>query len=94
MITVIVTRDSVCAGDDVDAPHEVSYSFDPAILKDAVLKEVAKMTIDTHYPEQKWICVWNGINVAEYSKSGSSVDLEKIVLSNLNKVHFKYVWIR
>ena len=94
MITVNVTRDSVCAGDDVDAPHEVSHLFDSATTKESILNDISRKTVDTHYPEQKWICVWNGIEVAEYRRSGCSIDLNKIVLSNTNDVHFKYVWIR
>ncbi len=93
-LMVIVTRDSVCAGDDVDAPHEVSYVFDSATSKDDILKAISRKTVDTQYPEQKWVCVWNGIDVAEYQRSGCAIDLDKIVLSNVNAVHFKYVWIR
>jgi hypothetical protein len=37
---VSVTRDSVCAGDDVDAPHEKEFSFPDTVPLDAVIKRV------------------------------------------------------
>jgi hypothetical protein len=65
-ITVVLTRDSVCAGDDCDAPHEKTiktYSFtDPEVL--------ARETSSGYLPNvagvgHSWLCVLNDIKIAE-----------------------------
>ena len=59
-ITVVLTRDSVCAGDDCDSPHEKTikvHSFtDPEVL--------ARETASGYLPNvagvgHSWICVLN-----------------------------------
>jgi hypothetical protein len=40
-VTVLMTRDSVCMADDVDAPHEQPFEFDPALNLEGVAKAVA-----------------------------------------------------
>jgi hypothetical protein len=63
--TVVLTRDSVCAGDDGDAPHEktiTTHSFtDPVVL--------ARETSSGYLPSvagigHSWICVLNEIQNA------------------------------
>ena len=93
MISIIVTRDSVCAGDDVDAPHEIVLTIEGSLTKELLLQKVAKQTVDIHYPEQKWVCVWNGENVAEYSKAGTIVNCNKMTVAKSNVVHFRYEWV-
>jgi hypothetical protein len=40
-VTVLMTRDSVCMADDVDAPHEQPFEFDPATDLGGIARAVA-----------------------------------------------------
>jgi hypothetical protein len=90
-IRVVVTRESVCAGDDCDAPHEKAvevYSFvDPQAfareLSSGYLPSVAGVG-------HRWTCQLNGTNVAEISYSGIRALINEMPFSEENRVHFVY----
>lgn len=91
ILPVVMTRDSVCAGDDCDAPHEKStttYSFlDPSVFADAIsggyLPSVAGFG-------QSWTCLLNGIKIAEISNKGVCSLVRETPFAETNCVHFKY----
>ena len=90
-ILVTVTRDSVCAGDDCEAPHKKlleEYSFlDPTAFAQAVsysyLPSVAGLG-------ETWTCLLNDIRIAEISSSGVRPLVQNTPFSDANRVHFVY----
>jgi hypothetical protein len=91
-VSVTVTRDSVCAGDDGDAPHEITrevYSYlDPVALvrelSSGYLPSVAGVG-------HSWTCVMNGDKIAEVSSSGEVRSIAReSVFADENRVHFVY----
>jgi hypothetical protein len=90
-IPVVLTRDSVCAGDDCDAPHEKKidvHSFaDPEAF--------ARATSSGYLPPvagvgHSWTCVLNGVKIAEVRDSGIRPLVRETSLSDENRVHFVY----
>lgn len=90
-ISVTLTRDSVCAGDDCDAPHEKTleeYSFlDPVAFAQAVsygyLPSIAGVG-------HTWTCLMNDIRIAEISTSGIRSLTPTTPFVDANRVHFVY----
>jgi hypothetical protein len=91
-IKVRLTRDSVCAADDCDAPHEKEvevYSFtDPEAFANATaygyLPSVAGIG-------HRWICRLNGVKIAEVTHSGVESLVHEMVFAEQNEVHFTYI---
>jgi len=90
-ISVILTRDSVCAADDCDAPHEKTiriHSFlDPEVL--------ARETSSGYIPsvagaEHTWICVLNETKVAEIKTTGIKPLVREATFNDNNRIHFQY----
>ena len=90
-ITFKLTRDSVAAGDDIDAPHErkqKTYSFtDPAQLirelSSGYLPSVAGIG-------HTWDCLVNGICIGVISQEGIKPSVHQVEYSDTNHVHFRY----
>ena len=95
-----VTRDSVCMGDDADAPHHAEFSLETTLP----LKELIITILDNYRlasvasPIVYWICKINNVHVATIIVTDSSyrqIDFEEnfiIELSSMNQVHFKYTF--
>ena len=90
-INVILTRDSVCAADDCDAPHEKEieiYSFtDPVALareaSSGFLPTVAGLG-------HSWICVLNEAEIAEITTTEIRSLVRDANFSETNRIHFAY----
>ena len=90
-ILVVLTRHSVCAGDDCDAPHEKTlevYSFvDPEVfareISSGYLPSIAGVG-------RSWTCVLNGVKIAEITHSGIRALVRKNPFSEVNRAHFIY----
>ena len=90
-VSLVMTRDSVCAGDDCDAPHEKNievYSFlDPAAFANATSSGyLPSVAGDGH----RWTCILNGVKIAELSVSGIRALVPENPFSEENRVHFAY----
>jgi len=90
-IQVVLTRDSVCAGDDCDAPHEKTvevYAFiDPELF--------AKTLSSDYLPSvngigHTWVCELNGIKIAELASSTTRALEPECLFSDQNRAHFIY----
>ena len=90
-IQVVLTRQSVCAGDDCDAPHEKTvevYSFvDPEVF--------AREVCSGYLPSvggvgHSWTCVLNGVKIAEITHSGIRALVRESPFSGENHAHFIY----
>ena len=90
-ILVVLTRDSVCAGDDCDAPHERKlevYSFtEPEAFARAVSSGYLPSVAGVGH---SWTCVLNGVKIAEIGNSGVRVLVRESPFSAENRVHFIY----
>ena len=89
-ISVFLTRDSVCAGDDADAPHEKTvevYSFlDPEAFARALCGSLPSVAGRGH----SWTCVLNGTKIAEITTSDIRSLVHECPFSEENRVHFVY----
>ena len=86
-----ITRDSVCAGDDVDAPHEVireTHSFiDPiALASNLAAGYLPSVAGQGH----SWDCVVNDQPVARIDMNGVSPCTTEVQYRDANHVHFRY----
>ena len=90
-IAFTVTRDSVCAGDDCDAPHEKlleEYSFlDPAAFANAVSYSYLPSVAGVGHT---WTCLLNDVCIAEISNSGIQPLITTMPFGDSNRVHFVY----
>jgi hypothetical protein len=90
-VPVILTRDSVCAGDDGDAPHEKTvevFSFvDPEAFARAVSSGYLPSVAGVGH---SWTCVLNGVRIAEVTSSGIRALVRENPFSDENRAHFVY----
>jgi hypothetical protein len=90
-IPVILTRDSVCAADDCDAPHEKTvevYSFvDPEAFARAISADYLPSIAGIGH---SWTCVLNGVRVAEVTTSNIRALIRESPFSEENHAHFVY----
>lgn len=86
-----LTRDSVCMGDDCDAPHEKTlenFSFtDVESFIDVVAKGYLPSVAGIGHT---WDCLLNGIHVGTVSHYGIKTRVTQITYLEENLVHFKY----
>jgi hypothetical protein len=90
-VRVVLTRDSVCAGDDADAPHEKTVTV-PAFLAPS---ELARVLAEGYLASvagvgHSWTCVLNGVKIAEITVSDIRALVRETPLSNENRAHFVY----
>lgn len=90
-ISVTVTRDSVCAADDFDAPHErqlEAYSLlDAAAFAQAVSQGYLPSVAGVGHT---WTCVLNDVRIAEIGGSGIRSLVRTTPFAEVNRVHFVY----
>jgi hypothetical protein len=90
-IQVVLTRDSVCAGDDCGAPQDKKvevYSFvDPEAFVRAISADYLPSVAGVGH---SWTCLLNGVKVAEIKVSGIRSLVRKNPFSEENRVHFVY----
>jgi hypothetical protein len=90
-ISVVLTRDSVCAADDCDAPHEKTikvHSFtDPeALASEAAFGYLPNVAGVGH----SWICMLNNIKIAEIKTTGIKLLVRETTYDEANRIHFVY----
>lgn len=90
-ISIVLTRDSVCAADDCDAPHEKAiniHSFvDPVHL--------AQESSSGYLPSvsgvgHSWVCLLNDVKIAEIKADGIQPLVREASFNENNRVHFVY----
>jgi len=89
-IRVVLTRDSVCAGDDCDS-HEKTvevYSFvDPEAFTRAISADYLPFVAGVGH---SWTCVFNGVKIAEVTNSGIRSLVRESPFSDENRARFVY----
>jgi hypothetical protein len=90
-IHVVLTRDSVCAGDDCDAPHEKTvkvHSFiDPGAFARALSTGYLPSVAGVGHA---WTCTLNGAKIAEIRNSDIQFLVRECTFLEENRVHFIY----
>jgi hypothetical protein len=90
-ISVMMTRDSVCAGDDADAPHEKTIELtairEPAQFASAAASGYLASVAGVGH---SWTCVLNGVEIAEIRVSGVRSLVSEMPFSDNNRMHFVY----
>ena len=87
----ILTRDSVCMGDDIHAPHErvveVPHLPDPvAFTRSVAVGYLASVAGIGH----TWTCLLNDAPIAEVSVFGVRPLTSTVSFAAINRVHFYY----
>ena len=91
MMQFRVTRDSVCAGDDVDAPHEVIRETDAVDDPIALATGLAAGYLPSVAGYgHSWDCVVNDQTIAKINVNGVTPCAAEIQYRATNFVHFRY----
>jgi hypothetical protein len=92
MIKFRLTRDSVCAGDDAEAPHERVLEVEPPL---ADVMQFVSETSRGYLPSVDglghcWSTFLNGRVIATMTVSGVSSLDDELSLEPENEIYFKY----
>ena len=90
-ISVCLTRDSLSAGDDGDAPHEKTieiYSFiDPIqLFQEASLGYLPTLA----GAGESWVCILNDVRIATLEGNEIRALVKENEFNAENKIHFEY----
>jgi len=86
-----MTRDSVCAGDDCDAPHEKTVFVHSFMDPTALVSHLASDYLPTvNGLGHTWDCVLNGQRIAIISPNDISPKVAEVTYAETNRVHFVY----
>jgi hypothetical protein len=90
-VSVILTRDSVCAADDCDAPHEKTIKIHSFIDPEALAREVSSGYLPSVAGiGHSWICVLNDIKIAEIQTIEIQPLVREATYNEINRIHFVY----
>jgi hypothetical protein len=90
-IQVVLTRQSVCAGDDCDAPHEKTVEVYSFVDPEAFTREISSGYLPSVAGiGHSWTCVLNGVKIAEIIHSGIRTLVRESPFSEDNRAHFIY----
>ena len=90
-ISVNITRDSVCAADDCDAPHEKTIKIHSFIDPVALAREASSGYLPSVAGVgHSWICVLNNIKIAEVKATEIQPLVSEAIFDEKNRIHFVY----
>jgi hypothetical protein len=90
-IQVFLTRQSVCAGDDCNAPHEKMVEIYSFVHPEVFAREVSSGYLPpVAGVGHSWTCELNGVKIAEISHSGIRALVRESPFSEENHAHFIY----
>jgi len=91
MISIVISRDSVCAGDDCEAPHEKTIKIHSFVDPEDLARESSSGYLpDVSGVGHSWICVLNDVKIAEIKTTGIRPLVRMIEFVENNRIHFKY----
>lgn len=90
-VSILLTRDSVAAGDDIDAPHEKKIKLrsyiDPVVLsREASTGYLPNVAGSGH----TWICVLNEVEIAQMMVNKIQPLVAEVKYGSSNHIHFIY----
>jgi hypothetical protein len=90
-ITIVLTRDSVCAGDDCDAPHETTITIHSFLDSEALAREASSGYLPSVAGiGHSWTCLLNDMKVAEIDRNGIKPLVREVDYGENNHIHFAY----
>ena len=90
-VKLAMTRDSVCAGDDCDAPHHKELELFSFLDSEAFARAVSTDYLPSVAGYgHSWTCMLNGRKIAVIGTSGIKPLIEETPFEDDNKVHFVY----
>ncbi len=89
-ISLRLTRDSVCAGDDCDAPHEKVIETFSFVAPEALIRDVLTYLPRVSGVGHSWVCRFNGVIIGEIDAQGIHPSIRELKYEELNDVHFSY----
>lgn len=88
IIQVVLTRDSLCMADDLDAPHEKIIEVPSLLDPQAFSKQLASNGyLPTRYT---WICELNRLEIARFGFFGVKALVPETAFLIENRAHFFY----
>lgn len=88
-IEIILTRQSVCAGDDCLVPHEKKVKIYPFLDPKVFCREISKDYLPSvSWAGCYWTCELNGIKIAEITHTEIRPLIQETPFSEKNFVHF------
>jgi hypothetical protein len=91
LISVMLTRDSVCAADDCAAPHEKTVKIHSFIDPEAFAREASSGYLpNVAGIGHSWICVLNDIKIAEIKTTEIQALVREATFDDKNRIHFAY----
>ena len=91
MLSIRMTRDSVCAGDDCHAPHETVIKLHSFLDPEALARQAALNYLPTVAGfGHSWICNLNGNKIAELTHDGIRSLTREVVFEEKNSIHWDY----
>lgn len=89
--TLILTRDSVCAGDDVDSPHEKKIELQLITNPTDFIENISKPYLPSVAGKNHaWDCLLNGKIIGTISAEEITAKVAKVEYKNGDRVYFKY----
>ena len=85
-----LTRDSVCAGDDCDAPHERLIEIHSFVSPEVLIANLLSYLPTGNGIGHSWICKLNGLIIGEVDKDGVHSKIREIHYETTNEIHFVY----
>lgn len=86
-----LTRDYVCAGDDIDALHEKKVSQPSFTDPLAFINNISSGYLPTVAGRgHTWDCLLNGIFIGSISVNDVKIKVIEVQYEEVNHVHFKY----
>jgi hypothetical protein len=88
---LILTRDSVCAGDDCEAPHRMAIEVPLLVDPVALATELAAYYLPSGTAGGlTWTCVLNGVSIAKVTCFGIRALVPECRFADENQAHFVY----
>ena len=90
-LSVILTRDSVAAGDDIDVPHEKKIKLRPFTDPVDLAREASKNYLpNVAGTSHSWVCVLNEIEISEIKTKEIQSLINEVRYGDKNNIHFYY----
>jgi len=88
----VMTRDSVCAGDDCEAPHEQVIELPSFLDPEALARHATSNYLPTVAGYgHLWICILNGRKIAELRNDGIHPLVRENSFEEKNTIHWQYI---
>lgn len=90
-LKIQLTRDSVCAADDLHPPHGRMVEVFSFVEPEALINQLAAGYLPSIQGSgHSWDCLLNDVLIGSISSMGVASDIREIQFCEVNHVHFRY----